>query len=436
MGALKNISFTCGIVCILKSYLLGASFSLPPGTPGRLEIIDFFGQIHADVSYQNGKFCEHVIVPGTTCHLYFPVDGSQPDTVDVGKWSGARYGSTGLNNDAVTDWWIRIFGGRQAVTDSYEWRICDLLQEPEMVLDLDGYAVHIIRFTGEKRDFVFRKVFWQAFRLIAADPVGRALLYRLLIEIRRTDDTAIGGCCGDDVEVVDLAERNNCRNIAIIRGREFAFYIRGLVEVNFDTMLTATVLSKNSNGKVTTGQEAIPHDIGLFHEMLHWFHFLRNPDRYTVGGSNDPNVFKYALRCYYGDQNELAIWGGNTDSEEIANVLGAPNCKDVRYQGLIAPDAFLTENPGEATKVIVRGNPQYVPNSDMFLTGDDLSENVYRISRNCHMRFGHCCYEIIAVAFYPMPDRFLLANVLAVNCYQEITGTYINWNLIQGQAIK
>lgn len=436
MEVLKIVSLVSFSICFLKSCLLGASFSLPPGTPGRVEIIDPLGQVQPDTSYQNGKFCEHVVIPGTCCHLYFPIDGSQPNTSDAGKWSGARYRAIDLNNDAVTDWWIRVFGGRQAVTDSYRWRIRDTWQMPEMVTHFDGRSTHIIRFAAGRWDLTFRKVFWQTFRLIAADPVGRVLLYRLLIEVRRMDDDTRQGCCEDGVDIIGLAERNDCRSIEITKGQEFVFYSKGSIEANFEIGLGATVLSKIGSGKVTTKEETIPYDIGLFHEMLHWFHFLRNPDRYIDGESNDPNVFKYALRCYYGDQNELAVWGGSIDSEEIANVLGAPDCNDVRYQDLIAPNAFFREDPGQATQVVVRGTLQYVPNSDMFLIGDDLSENVYRVSRNYHMRFGHCCFRIIAVSFQPVPDRFSLANTLAINCYQEITGRFVNWTLTKGRAIK
>lgn len=435
MEILKIISFIGILFCTLKSHLWGARFCLPAGTPGKVEIVDPFGRIQADTIYQNGKFCEHVIIPGTTCHLYFPIDGSQPDTIHAGKWSGARYKATDMNNDLVTDWWLRVFGGEQAIMDSRKWGTYD----PSTRSDSNEFTTHIIRFVDRFDkicNLIFRKNFWQTFRIIAEDPIGRVLLYRLFIEIRRVDGPTMQGCCEDGLNVFSLLERNCCRNIEIIEKRDFAFSDEGLIHANFEKTLKANVLSKDRSGKIITKEEVIPYDVGLFHEMLHWFHFLRNPDRFINGGTDDPNAFKYALRCYYGNQNELAAWGGNPDNEEISNIWGVPDCNDVRYQNLIDPNAFFTEDPGQATKVIVRGEVQYIPKDDMFLAGDDLSENVYRMSRNCHMRFGHYSHRIIEISFPQMPNRFLLANTLAINCYHEITGICIDWNLIQEQAVE
>jgi hypothetical protein len=75
---------------VIETCLLAISgFTLPVGTPGRQEQIDPLGQIQALTSYQNGQFCEDVHIPNTNCHLYFPIDGSQPSTQDAGLWSGA-----------------------------------------------------------------------------------------------------------------------------------------------------------------------------------------------------------------------------------------------------------------------------------------------------------------------------------------------------------
>ena len=271
-----------------------------------------------------------------------------------------------------------------------------------------------------------RQQFWQTFRDIAADPVGRVLLYRLLIEIRRVDNATHEGCCEAGINVADLNDRNDCRSVRIIDNRDngFSFNSGGFIRVDFDPNSGTSVLSLHNVGTITTEEEVRPCDVGLFHEMLHWFHFLRNPDRFDDGDNDDPDAFKYSLRCYYGDQNELGMWGGSMNGEEIANILGTPNHNDLRYQHFIDQNAFLA-----------------VPHNDGFLTGDDLSENVYRISRNCHMRFGHCDYQINPVQYLPaMPNRFVLANTLAINCYREIRGILhgiaINWGLIPGQAIK
>ena len=93
-----------GIVfCTVEACLSGATyFSLPAGTPGRQEII---GTEEPDLVAVDRKVCEHIIVPYTTCDLFFPIDGSQPESYNAWDWSGAGY--VGQDNDeAVTDWWI------------------------------------------------------------------------------------------------------------------------------------------------------------------------------------------------------------------------------------------------------------------------------------------------------------------------------------------
>ncbi|MGX8717289.1 MAG: hypothetical protein ACSW8C_04880 [bacterium] len=406
---------------VAQSWLLGIpEFHLPVGTPGLN--VNAMGQPILVVS--NGVQCEDVHIPNTNCHLYFPIDGSQPSTQDAGAWSGARYISQ-LNDNEVTDWWVRVLGGNEAVRFSRDGG--DPYFDPKMGF-VGKKLSHIIKvrteILGTPPDF--KRQFWQAFREIARDPVGRVLLYRLLIEIRRRDNGTHEGCCEAGINVADLDDRNDCRSIRILNNRDdgFSFNSGGLIRVDFNPNNGTSVLSLNNVGTITTEEEVRPCDVGLFHEMLHWFHFLRNPDRFDDGDNDDPNAFKYSLRCYYGDQNELGMWGGSMDSEEIANILGTPNHNDVRYQHFIDQNAFLA-----------------VPYNEGTLNGDDLSENVYRISRNCHMRFGHCDYRINPVPLPPaMPNRFVLANTLAINCYREIRGILhgvaINWGLISGEAIK
>ena len=43
--------------------------------------------------------------------VIFPIDGSKPKTNLAGRYSGARYNNP-VDNDTVTDWWIRVFGGK------------------------------------------------------------------------------------------------------------------------------------------------------------------------------------------------------------------------------------------------------------------------------------------------------------------------------------
>lgn len=179
----------------LTSLVQATQFHLPLGLPGLQA-----GLVQQNVN-GNPVNCEHIIVPGTTCHLYFPIDGSQPTTTEVGQYSGARYVGQ-PNDDLVTDWWVRVFGGNKAVNWSRQvnQQLQNQPQDISMGFDINGNIAHIINVKHLSLCAGWNSLrisFWQAFRQIAADPVGRVLLYRLLIEIRRLDDGGINGRCED-----------------------------------------------------------------------------------------------------------------------------------------------------------------------------------------------------------------------------------------------
>ena len=107
---------------------------------------------------------------------------------------------------------------------------------------------------------------------------------------------------------------------------------------------------------------------------------------------------------------------------------------------IIVQNAFYSEqiyNHIEYDKVIIHNLEQYIPRFNKFFNGDDLSENVYRVSKGCHMRFGHVNRAITPVTMHPIPNRIQLAHKVAFDCYEEIMGTPPqNWDLAQGQAIQ
>ena len=263
--------------------------------------------------------------PNDPLYLYFPTNGVQPTTEEAGEYSGARY--NGQRKDDVTDWWVRVFGGDRAVELSHGRGVQVADTAIPMGFDNANNPIHIIQVNAAGALANFEQDFWQAFRTIAADPVGRVLLYRLLIEIRRLDGPGGNGCCGDDVVLPGgyvLTDRNNCRSIEVrcsINGCSFSSIQCIINFVNNNTIQTTTL--RVVGVTLTTSKEARPSDIGLFHEMLHWFHFLRNPKKQIENKSQNSTAFKYAMRCYYGP-SELCLWG-NINSEEIATILGSPN---------------------------------------------------------------------------------------------------------------
>ena len=404
---------------LLNAYLFGARFDFPAGTPG----------LQADIVLPpNNLNFKHIFILNTNCHLYFPVDGSQPDTADAGLWSGAR--NTGHpNDDEITDWWVRVFGGNNAVNLS-RVGVHDALAAPQMGVYAAG-ATHIIQVDNTGAPAEFERQFWQTFRMIAADPVGRVLLYRLLIEIRRKDNADRDGCCGDDAFVLKEEQENfyrkNALSLAVINSNEGCSFVlpteteASKIKFSLRKHQTQVLNFTNNILKVVAKDRFL--DIGLFHEMIHWFHFLRDPERFAnYDFKKSKNSFRYPLSCYYGNLSELHyIWQGecNADSEEIATVLGVPNPYDETMFAMMLPDSFLSEecfdNNSSKRKIVIRKNI-YLAKHNTFLQGDDLSENVYRKSKGCDLHFSHSSRTFMPIYCKNkegFPYRFKLAKKIA-----------------------
>ncbi len=325
-------------VLSLTPLVQAAQFHLPPGTPGL--------QTDSVQKNVNGHLvdCIDVIVPNTAYHLYFPTDGSQPTTAEAGQYSGARFVGQ-HNDDLVTDWWVRVFGGNMAVNQIHNG-MYDRLMAPRMGFKINGHNSHIIRVDTRNIPAGFEQRFWQTFRQIAADPVGRVLLYRLLIEIRRMNDDK-SGCYEGNFAFINT--RNSLRSIEIRNtndGFEFVYAEHSILfNLNDKPKLTLHV-DYIKSGIVSKAEER-PNDVALFHEMLHWFHFLRNIPRVVENMRETAAAFKYTMRCYYGDQSELCIWGANCNAEEIATILGAPDYNKEINCGFPSsvPKIFLKYNP-------------------------------------------------------------------------------------------
>ena len=430
-----------GACFVTQAFLLGVpEFNLPEGTPG---LQPGFGTPPGVAAGEYVCVC----IPNTKCRLYFPKDGSQPTTQDAGAWSGAK-GVVPADNDAVTDWWVRVFGGRQAIGFSRDGG--DPYFDPPMGFDEFGNPMHIFQFEQATSDS-FRRQFWQTFRTIAADPVGRVLLYRLLIEIRRRDIITHRGCCEQGIANNDKnnEQREKCCSISIFKGDkdEGCSYCFSRIVVG-DKVTKPLVLKQCTVGgitSITTVPALRPLDVALFHEMIHWFHYLRNPVKACEEFIYDTSTsaFQYAMRCYYGDQTELKIWDCNINSEDIATILGSPNHSRQEHVDLMTCNTFLLErpiplNPSNLMPICVTigSVSQYIPYTERYLNGDDLSENVYRCSRHFPMRWGHTARSIQPVPLGNIPNRFKLAHLVAYCCYREITGVEPTcWRLVPGEAI-
>jgi hypothetical protein len=161
--------------------------------------------------------------------------------------------------------------------------------------------------------------FIDAFNKMASNPVGRVLLYRLLIEIRRVDESNKGICeppisLVSDATYSDGTVRNKARSIKIIAPKpgenQFGFGDSNLTFGTSPIPVPALKLvesdAKNADMPeiVDTEYFGVPLDCVLFHECVHWFHHLRNYARFLgMQGSSweiSENI-AFSLRIYHSD---------------------------------------------------------------------------------------------------------------------------------------
>jgi hypothetical protein len=121
-----------------------------------------------------------------------------------------------------------------------------------------------------------QKVFWNMFREIASDPVGRILLYRLLIENYRSNDGGEG--CTEKPYQMDT-NRNKLRTITVLYAPYAWYFNHANSTLSFNNehhSEYATKVCLVGDGRVRTKLGKTPMCVYLFHEMLHWFHKLQN----------------------------------------------------------------------------------------------------------------------------------------------------------------
>lgn len=326
--------------------------------------------------------------------IKFPKDGTQPTTADAALWSCAN-----VDNDAVTEWYLRMFGWTAPEENEKK-----PLEMGFGVADATGKqgAVPIVRFnpsqnelkTGEAIMTAWQKaLFWGTFRQIAKNPVGRVLLYRLLIEIRRINQKG-EGCQGEDaVSSQDhlplrspqskdeaIANRKYARSVNVIHVIKDAWsYTSGDATDNKNIAIICCYFLR-SREPVTLVVEKDDHicteykheeNIGiynqtsLFHEMLHWYQQLRFPVRDDI---------ETGLSYYQICKKNSALL--------ISNYY--PLNLPMPYLSWFSSKNFII--PSDDLRVICGSAQDFDAN---YIEGDDLSENALRCSLNTYMRFGH-----------------------------------------------
>jgi hypothetical protein len=318
-------------------------------------------------------------IPGEKCVL-FPVDGHQPTTAKAVAWScanaDAELPEEQRLNSPITEWYMQMFGVipfQNDGSDNNDYIKAGYTPDNDArkiinFLKFDEVKVNDPDSTALTKQCEKKELFVRNFRKIASTSVGRVLLYRLLIEIRRNNGRS--GCQESVLEDMKLSERNKCRSITMWwRDDFFQFIDLGFIWFAKETK-PQTAISSPQKGetKVEISLQTIckPLDIALFHEMLHWFHKLKDYNKHSKESSK-----KNELQIRIEEFDIIQLYWGNVSSfQEGKGPWLIPNFN--RSALIIAFEEIRT----------VLGNPR-----DAY--GYDLSENLYRMERKFPLRFGY-----------------------------------------------
>jgi len=328
-------------------------------------------------------------LPGS---IIFPINGTQPTTEEAIIFSNAN-----VQNDCITNWYMQMFGlipynsysnpNNDYIEAGYDknnnkCRLIDVVQSSSEA------SCNLLQFQSMGNAFL------QTFQVISSTSPGRVLLYRILIEARRTN--GITGCMEkplmeklSEKEISFLQYRNSCRRISIEwYGYGNSFSINGpfiRFGVQFPYLRVPTI------GSITDDYATIvlypkTNDTGLIHEIIHWYHSLRDISR-VVSETQ-------AEKCtYLINQTDLGkYYWGILDGDNIrAKYSSIPWVRD--YQYYLKGEQKNEKNVRhkytanfEEIRTILGSQKNIIDN---YLEGDDISENLYRANTNQPLRFGH-----------------------------------------------
>lgn len=324
-----------------------------------------------------------VKIPGTNYVLKFPKDGSQPTTKDAVKNACANVECQ--ETSKVTRFYLQLFG-LVVINSNGEYIKLGFDEERKLstrIIELDDSFGNTC-----EQETNNRAMFYRAFRKLASTSVGRTLLYRLLIEIRRNKNGQ--GCLSKDIrdnkgtQYSDLQQvlkdRDMCRNVKIEASSEGGTFdsVQGKITFRLRTN-SVTIISLSEQKTYVIGTEPMQSDISLFHEMNHWYHFLRHTVRYTreTGGVTPQQRNQRHPILTTFSKYHLENWAQKGSVVEIEALKKVRERNDDEKQ-------IMWSIIEEMRNVLGRGR-----NDEQFLNGDDLSENAYRLCRCQSLRFGH-----------------------------------------------
>ncbi|MDR1034522.1 MAG: mitochondrial inner membrane protease ATP23 [Holosporales bacterium] len=317
------------------------------------------------------------IINNAVTDIYFPIDGRQPTTHEAIQWSGAN-----VNDVAVTEWYMMMFGW----TNQWGQTLNMGFTPPGAG---GGQAACPILSMGPTMVAPQNLIpqFLHAFREIASNPVGRILLYRLLIEIRRT--SLAPGTGGVQEGVIPIAPQNpvarNCaRSLIVNRVGDFNNWSytpasaigNGVMDCSFGQWIVGLVVKnklKNGHDHLYTNKIFLRGQLSncLFHEMLHWYQQLRYFDRFNIEHNQIIPPTRFPVRSLpYDYYYQNAYTNGQTHKSWSTPIPPGPG-------GTMAVDE-LRVRCGRSSNGM-----------DQFFEGDDLSENAFRCLNGWKLLFGN-----------------------------------------------
>jgi hypothetical protein len=338
-------------------------------------------------------YCEHIIIEnrGKKHDIFFPSNGIQPTTPEAVEYSCAKIEADKPDSE-ITLWYMRMFGWDKT-DDNHPDSVVDRIKAG---FDKNNKTIEIITLNTKNYKLYDgicvatatnegRKLFWQLFRQIASASVGRVLLYRLLIEIRRADKKKVGIAESSELHA---KERNQYRTVTVAYCRkkylnnniisDGFFFDKELAE---DGTKMGILFAKNTETEIPTVNGNLfplraasarpdkkyiiqlkrPLYIALFHEMLHWYqhlrYYLRARNELTVNIETGENTQHNDMLNYYypsSDPKKPIDPGSFWRNDSLFSISGSVRVDEMR---------------------IILGIPKGTVG---FLNGDDLSENLFR----------------------------------------------------------
>lgn len=317
-----------------------------------------------------------------TCrYLYFPKNGVQPTAAEA-----VAYSLADVQDGRITEWYMRMFGW----PDAGGAQLMFGFTSPKDKLS-QKQPSPIIKIAPTNSNPSF---FWNMFRIIADNPIGRVLLYRIILEIRKCYCSSNGEVNNETIRSYNkMLFVESSTTVSIVyrpAGPSVAFGENAAIVMNNTTsksIISSCIGSSFGENSVAIVPSAGPFSIALFHELCHWFHFLLNPERYLTERLSASGTVMLDGRLD-GPNRSLKIPLGNLYWPREKTVTD----KQWRERLNVSAIPWLTAMPWQKEVVnfeevrTILGSSVASPD---FQNGDDLLENLYRYSLGYPLRFGH-----------------------------------------------